>query len=141
MADDAMSGLNTARRLSYGEQLARAARKSPDERALRFEDRELTFGELDDRVTRLANALAERGASKGDRVATLTYNGLEMVETYLASARLGAICVPINFRLVADEVSYIADDCGATAMIVDSKLAEVAGQVRARSPAENVPRT
>src|SRR5438046_10373467 len=80
MADDAMSGLNTARRLSYGEQLARAARKSPDERALRFEDRELTFGELDDRVTRLANALAERGASKGDRVATLTYNGLEMVE-------------------------------------------------------------
>ena len=111
--DDAIRELNSARRLSYGEQLARTTRKTPDARALKFEGKERTFRELDERVTRLANALAERGVSYGDRVATFMMNRLEVVETYMASCRLGAICVPINFRLVPDEVSYIASDSGA----------------------------
>jgi acyl-CoA synthetase (AMP-forming)/AMP-acid ligase II len=134
MDDDAIRELNSARRLSYGEQLARTTRKTPDARALSFEGRDMTFRELDDRVTRLANALAERGTSRGDRVATFMMNRLEVVETYLAAARLGAICVPINFRLVPDEVTYIAEDSGATSLVVDSVLAETAGAVRERVP-------
>jgi fatty-acyl-CoA synthase/long-chain acyl-CoA synthetase len=134
MDDDAIRGLNSARRLSYGEQLARSARKTPDARALRFEGQELSFRELDERVTKLSNALAERGTSYGDRVATFMMNRLEVVETYLAAARLGAICVPINFRLVPDEVTYIATDSGATALVVDADLARTAGTVRERVP-------
>jgi fatty-acyl-CoA synthase len=133
--DESIQALNVARRLSYGEQLARRARKAPDERALRFEGQDRSVGELDERVTRLANALAARGVDKGDRVATLGYNALEIVETYLAACRLGAICVPINFRLVAGEITYIADNCGAKAVVVDAQLAEVAGRVRAAVPA------
>jgi acyl-CoA synthetase (AMP-forming)/AMP-acid ligase II len=134
MDDDAIRELNSARRLSYGEQLARTARKTPDKRALKFGDDERNFRQLDDRVTRLANALAERGVGYGDRVATFMMNRIEVVETYMASCRLGAICVPINFRLVPDEVTYIASDSGAKALVVDSDLASTAGAVRERVP-------
>jgi fatty-acyl-CoA synthase len=130
MDDDAIRELNSARRLSYGEQLARTARKTPDARALKFGDQERNFRQLDERVTRLANALADRGVSYGDRVATFMMNRLEVVETYLATCRLGAICVPINFRLVPDEVAYIAEDSGTKALVVDAELAETAGAVR-----------
>jgi len=133
--DESIQALNAARRLSYGEQLARRARKVPQERALLFEGQERSVGELDERVTRLANALAERGVNRGDRVATLGYNGMEIVETYLAASRLGAICVPINFRLVAAEITYIAENSGAVALVVDDRLAEVAGKVRESVPA------
>ncbi len=120
--------------MSHGEQLARVARKQPDKVAYRFRDESRTFAQLDERVSRLANALAERGIGGGDRVATLTMNCIEMVETYLACGRLGAICVPINFRLVADEVTYIAQDSGSTALVVDAGLASLAGEVRSRTP-------
>jgi acyl-CoA synthetase (AMP-forming)/AMP-acid ligase II len=60
-------------------------------------------------------------------------NRLEVVEAYLAAARLGAICVPINFRLVADEVAYIAQDSGAVALVVDEQLAPIARGARERA--------
>lgn len=135
MQDAAIRELNSARRLSFSEQLARRARKVPEERALRFEGQDRSVGELDERVTRLANALAERGIEQGDRVATLAYNAMEVIETYLAASRLGAIAVPINFRLVADEITYIAENSGAKALFVDAQLASVAGAVRERVPA------
>src|SRR5579875_1233920 len=129
---DPMVGLNAARRMSHGEQVARQARKTPDRVAFKFEDRQLTFAELDRRVTRLANALHQRGVRQGDRVAVLMTNRLEVVESYLAGCRLGAIVVPVNFRLVADEISYIMEDSDSAALIVDSGLAELAGKVRSR---------
>jgi acyl-CoA synthetase (AMP-forming)/AMP-acid ligase II len=126
------AGLDAARRMSHGEQLARVARKKPDKVAYRFRDTSRTFAELDERVTRLANALTDRGVGRGDRVATLAMNCIEVVEAYFAAARLGALCVPINFRLVADEIEYIAGDSGAKALVVDAELAELAGRVRPR---------
>lgn len=131
---DPMIGLNAARRMSHGEQLARQARKDPDRPAFKFEDRQLTFAELDRRVTRLANALHQRGVRQGDRVAVLMTNRLEVVESYLAGCRLGAVVVPVNFRLVADEVSYIVADSDCAALIVDAGMAELAGKVRSRVP-------
>ncbi|MGH3745050.1 MAG: long-chain-fatty-acid--CoA ligase [Mycobacteriales bacterium] len=129
---DPMTGLASARRLSHGEQLARVTRKNPHKPAFRFEGRELTFSQLDERVTRLAHALADRGVGSGDRVAILMTNRIEVVEGYFAANRLGAIAVPINFRLVADEVSFILGDSGAKALLVDAGLAALAGAVRPR---------
>lgn len=120
--------------MSYGAQLARTARKYPDRPAIKFEGRELTFAQLDERVTRLANALALRGVGTGDRMAVLMTNRPEMVESYLAGCRLGAIVVPVNFRLAADEVVYIARNSGAESLLVDSGLAELAGRVRDQVP-------
>ncbi len=132
MAIDTEAGLNAARRMSHGEQLARQARKTPGAIAFKFEDEVLTFAELDHRVTRLAQALRQRGVKQGDRLAVLMTNRLAVVESYLAGCRLGAVVVPVNFRLAADEVVYIIEDAGAAALIVDAGLAGLAGTVRAR---------
>jgi acyl-CoA synthetase (AMP-forming)/AMP-acid ligase II len=89
--------------------------------ALVFDAVERTHAELHERVTRVAGALAARGVRPGDRVAMLLHNGLEFGETMLACHRLGAIAVPINFRLARSEIDYILADCGA-ATLVDGPL-------------------
>jgi acyl-CoA synthetase (AMP-forming)/AMP-acid ligase II len=122
------------RGMTIADQVARHARTTPDAPALRFAGSGRSYAELDERVTRLAAALAGRGVRHGDRVAVLTLNGLEAVETFLATARLGAIAVPVNFRLVADEVAYALSDSGATALVVDPALAGTAAKARAAAP-------
>ncbi|PRZ42176.1 fatty-acyl-CoA synthase [Antricoccus suffuscus] len=72
-----------------------------------------TFRELEDRTNALAAALRDIGVAKGDRVALVTLNGVPMLEILFAIWKLGAIGVPINWRLSASEINYILDDCGA----------------------------
>ncbi len=108
--------------ITLSDVLARHARVRPDRVGFSDPRRRATFGETDARATRLANALAERGIGRGDRVAVLGVNSLEVVETWFAALRLGAIVVPINFRLVADEVAYLLADCGAAVVVVDAAL-------------------
>src|SRR3954452_4787082 len=122
------------RGMTMSDQLVRWARTTPDEHAVRFDGAGRTYAELDERVTRLARALAGRGVGPGDRVAVLGLNGVEAWESYLAGVRLGAIVVPVNFRLVADEVAYVLADSGATALVVDAALAAVAAKAREQAP-------
>ncbi|WP_236829887.1 long-chain-fatty-acid--CoA ligase [Blastococcus sp. KM273128] len=122
------------RGMTMSDMLARHARTSPDAPALRFEGTGRTYGELDERVDRLARALHTRGVRTGDRVAVLALNGMETWEAYLAGVRLGAVVVPVNFRLVADEVAYVLTDSGAVALVVDGPLAEVAAKAREQAP-------
>jgi acyl-CoA synthetase (AMP-forming)/AMP-acid ligase II len=90
----------------------------------------LTWSELDTRANRTANALHALGVRPGDRVALLLMNGPEMFESYAAIAKLGAIAVPLNWRLVPDELSFLLLDSGATALIYaeafDGQVAELA---------------
>src|SRR3954453_9529693 len=122
------------RGMTMSDQLARHARKIPEVAALRFEGAGRSYAELDERVTRLAPALQQRGVGAGDRLAVLALNGMEAWETYLAGVRLGAIVVPVNFRLVADEVAYVLADSGATTLVVDAALAGVAAKAREQAP-------
>jgi fatty-acyl-CoA synthase len=122
------------RGMTMSDQLARHARTTPDVPALRFDGAGRTYAELDERVTRLARALQQRGVGTGDRLAVLALNGMEAWEAYLAGVRLGAIVVPVNFRLVADEVAYVLADSGAVALVVDAALAEVAAKAREQAP-------
>jgi acyl-CoA synthetase (AMP-forming)/AMP-acid ligase II len=130
-----MQGLAEARRMTLDVQLARTARKAPEALAYVYGEQRVTFGELDERVTRLANALATRGVGHGDRLAVLMTNRIEVVESYLAGSRLGAIVVPVNFRLVAAEITYILDHSGSVALVVNDELAELATTARAGAPA------
>jgi acyl-CoA synthetase (AMP-forming)/AMP-acid ligase II len=115
-----------SRRLVLGEILARNARREPGRTALVFEDRSLTFAELDTRVNRLANALADCGVGRGDKVAVLMYNGIEVVESFFAAQKLGACPVPVNFRLATSEVAYILEDSDAVAVLTDGQLTQLA---------------
>ncbi|MCA0144295.1 long-chain-fatty-acid--CoA ligase [Blastococcus sp. LR1] len=122
------------RGMTMSDLLARHARTTPDVAAVRFDGGGRSYGELDDRVTRLARALRDRGVRTGDRVAVLALNGMETWESYLAGVRLGAIVVPVNFRLVADEVAYALTDSGAVALVVDTTLAPLAAKAREQAP-------
>jgi fatty-acyl-CoA synthase len=90
-----------ARRQNWTNQLARHALMQPDATALRYLGRTTTWAELQHRVTALADALSRRGVGFGDRVLILMLNRPEFVESFLAINTLGAVAVPVNFRMTA----------------------------------------
>jgi acyl-CoA synthetase (AMP-forming)/AMP-acid ligase II len=120
--------------MSHGEQLARVARKHPDRVALICRDERRTYRQLDARVSSLASALQGRGVRSGDRLAVLMGNSLDMVEIMFAGWRIGAILVPVNFRLVAPEVHYILSDSGASIIVADAVYLPLIEEVRPRLP-------
>ena len=80
----------------------------PETTALRFD--------LDQRVTALAGALSRRGVEFGDRVLILMLNRTEFIESFLAINKLGAIAVPVNFRMTPSEIAFLVSDCQAEAV-------------------------
>jgi len=119
-----------ARRQNWTNQLARHSLMQPDATALRFLGRTTTWRELDDRVAALAGALNRRGVAFGDRVLILMLNRTEFIESFLAVNRLGAIAVPVNFRMTPPEIAFLVSDCQAKVVITESVLASVASAVR-----------
>jgi fatty-acyl-CoA synthase len=119
-----------ARRQNWVNQLERHAYMQPGSTALRFAGKTLTWAGLRDRVTKLAGALSRRGVDSGDRVMILMLNRTEFVESVLAANMIGAIAVPVNFRLTPPEIAFLVDDCGARVMITEPVLAPVAAGVR-----------
>ncbi|MGN0063842.1 MAG: long-chain-fatty-acid--CoA ligase [Nocardioides sp.] len=94
----------------------------PDKEALRFRGQGTTWAQLSERSLRGAAALAARGVGEGDRVALLTLNHPWFVEAVLAANSLGAMAVPLNFRLAPPELDYILGDCTPAAVLVDAML-------------------
>jgi long-chain acyl-CoA synthetase len=90
--------------------------------ALEFDGRTVTFGELDDRSSRLANALADLGVVGGDRVAFLDKNGVEYFEVTFALAKLNAVTVAVNWRLAPAEIAQIINDARAKVVIVSQEF-------------------
>jgi len=94
--------------------------------------RRFTYPQLNHRCNRLANGLSHAGLSKGDRVATLLMNGPEFVETFFGTAKIGGVIVALNWRLVADELSFILTDSGAQTIVFDSAFSEVVTELHSR---------
>ena len=92
--------------------LAHHARRTPDKVFTLFENEAITYGEMATRVAALAGGLAGRGVGPGDVVAILSYNCPEFLEALFAANHLGAIAMPINWRLAAPEVRYILEHSG-----------------------------
>lgn len=120
-----MNRLNT-----LSDAVATHARLSPGKLAARDSQRSLTFAQWHERTERLAAGLRGLGLEKGDRVALLAYNCLEWMEIYAALARAGLVAVPLNFRLTAPEIAYIAEHSDARAFIVQDALAAVVEPLR-----------
>jgi fatty-acyl-CoA synthase len=119
---DEPAAVRRARRHGVGDLLRRSAARLPDKTAIVDGELRLTFRELDERVNRTANALAARGIGKGDRLALLAHNSSGFVVAYFACARLGTICVPVNFMLGPAEIAYVLEHSGATAIVVEDAL-------------------
>ncbi|GAA3589484.1 acyl-CoA synthetase [Nonomuraea rosea] len=114
------------RQHAIGDLLRRTAARYPAKTAIVYGDLRQSYADLDLAVNRTANALAARGVGKGDRFALFSHNNHAFVVACFALARLGAISVPINFMLGADEVAYILEHSGATGMLAEEALLPVA---------------
>lgn len=100
--------------------LTQVARRFPDEPALVTGEESLTWRQLDARVGALAAGLSQRGIGKGDRVLVHSRNCHEMVETQLASFRLGAVWVPTNYRILPEDTAALAELCSPAAVVVQT---------------------
>ena len=116
--------------LTVADAVAAHARLLPHKIGVRDSRRALTFSQWHERASRLANGLLALGLVKGDRVALLAYNCIEWMEMYAALARAGLVAVPINFRLTAPEIAYIASHCEARAFIVQQELLDRVESIR-----------
>ncbi len=108
--------------LNLGQNLKVNAKKFPNKVALKDSTRAFTYPETNRRVNRLAHGLLSLGLSKGDKVAVLLENCIEIVEVYLATAKTGLVIVPINFRLTGQDVAYIVDNSDAKAVVVHDEF-------------------
>ena len=103
--------------LTMGETLSVNAHLYADRIGARDLQRSMTFRLWNQRSCRLANALVGLGLAKGDRVAVLAYNCVEWLEIYAATAKAGLIAVPINFRLLGDDILYILENCSGAKLL------------------------
>ena len=111
--------------------------KSKDRTAIINGDTSLSYAELAVRVDRLANALADRGVTKGSRVAYLGNNHPAFLETLFACGSIGAIFVPLNTRLAPRELNYALNDSGSAVLINPASLEDLAAASMPQSPVEH----
>ena len=113
--------------------LTQNARRHGDRIGFVWGDRAWSWREIDSEVSALAAALAARGIAKGDRILVHSRNGEELFWSMFAAFRLGAVWVPTNFRLMPDEVAYLATASGAKAFLCHGEFPDHAATVK--SPA------
>lgn len=112
----------------------RRAARAPERTALSFCDEDWTYGQMQQHIESLARVLANGGVSPGDRVAYVGLNHSMTLVALFACARIGAVFVPINFRLSVTEVSAILDDSGAQTVIADAQHAHLLDANRSQLP-------
>jgi len=120
--------------LSPLEFLRRARRLYSDREAIVDEDLRMTYSEFGNRCDRWSAALQQLGVSKGDRVAYIAPNTHALLESFYAIPQIGAVLVPINYRLIADDFAYIIEHSGATVVCVHSDYLEVVERIRHQLP-------
>lgn len=118
---------------TLGEIFTRNARLYPN-KGLIYEDRKVTYRELNLRVNRLISAMSNKGIGKGDRVAIISKNCIEYVEAYGLAEKGGIILVPLNWRLIARELKFILVDSGAKALIVAPEFFSTIDAIRNELP-------
>jgi fatty-acyl-CoA synthase len=123
------------RRQTLADLLHRSAARHPDKLAIACGDVRWSYAEFDALVSRLGAGLAARGIAKGTRVAVLARNSHAFAALRFALARIGAVLVPINFMLKADEAAYILRHAGATLLATDSALSALARAAAAQDTA------
>jgi acyl-CoA synthetase (AMP-forming)/AMP-acid ligase II len=112
--------------MSWLSVLEHHAARRPDKPIAVFEDKALTYHEMAEWSAALAGGLRARGVGAGDVVGLLSYNSLEFLATIFAANYLGAIAMPVNWRLAAAELRYILEHSGARVLVCDDALIDLA---------------
>ena len=106
--------------MNLGHFLKQSADRFPDRPALIRGDATLSFRKLNQRVDSICSAFDSMGVGKGDRILVQSRNSFSMFESMFVAFRLGAVLVPVNFRLSEEEVAFIAQNSGATVLVYES---------------------
>jgi long-chain acyl-CoA synthetase len=115
------------------------ARRYGEKTALIFQDRRFSFLEIDRLSNRLGNSLRELGVGKGDRVSIYSQNSWEWIIGYYGTLKIGAVVNPVNVMLTPEEVLYVVNDCGASALLTSpDKAPSVIGILKEAKTLRNV---
>ena len=112
--------------------LRRPARLFPDKIAIIDNGREYTYRDYQARVNQLSNALLDLGVSEGDRVCILSPNSHFFLESFYATSQIGAILVPLNYRLMPEDHEYIINHAGVSTLLVDYEYTGMVDSIRAQ---------
>src|SRR5215471_1439392 len=110
---------NLIHRWNVADALRRSAARSPHQRAIYFQGRELTYAEFDALTSRMARLLMAQGIQRGDKVAIFAANSPEYAAAFFACGRMGAVLVPINLLFTAEDVDYVLEKTRAKALLVE----------------------
>ncbi len=114
--------------------MRRSRRLYPNREAVVDRERRLTYAQFFDRCDRWSAALQQLGVGPGDRVAYIAPNILPQLESFYAVPQLGAVLVPINYRLTADDFAYIIDHSGAKVVCADADYLAAVDGIRPQLP-------
>lgn len=128
------SSLALSRQLLVGELLRRAAHKSPNKTAFIYNDDQRTFIDMEGHAKQVAGWLQSEQIGFDDKVGFILKNGLPFVEVFFGIALSGAVGVPINFRLVAEEIEYIVNNSDSKMLIIDEEYVPMIQSIRERLP-------
>lgn len=123
--------------IAPGQWITERADRAPQRNALTFDGHTWSYGDLVDRIDRLAAVLREGGVARGDRVGFLAFNHPLFLVTLFAASRLGAVFVPLNFRLTAAELEFIIADGGVHTLIVGPDHRSMIDTVRTALPCKH----
>lgn len=102
------------------------ARRTPDRRAVTYRGEDISYAAFDARIGKVGGWLASRGIGPGNVVAVLMKNSAAFLELVFATSHIGAVFLPINYRLSTEEVGYIVRNSGASILIADEEFAGIA---------------
>ena len=121
--------------MNIGALLPRHARYRPDHLALVVSDQRLTYQKLNAVVNRLANALLANGITKGEKIATVLPNCLELMTAYWAAAKTGIVIVPISTLLQEGGLTTLLRDSDSVAVLAEASFARTLNRIRGELPA------
>ena len=122
--------------INIGAFLAKRAMLSPEREALVCEDVRRTFAECNERANKFAHAAQKLGVRHGDRVAILALNEPEYMDAFFGLGKIGAILVPINYRLAGPEIQYILRDSESSVLVFGKEYVEIIDSIRNDIPAK-----
>ncbi len=119
---------------NIGSILTKRANLNPDNEALFdvSQAQRFSFRQLNEQANKVANSFTNLGIKKGDRVALLMMNCHEFVASFFAIAKIGGVIVPLNWRLVPDELEFILKDSGSIALIYGAEFLPVVSELQSR---------
>jgi fatty-acyl-CoA synthase len=120
--------------INVGEWIKKWSHLQPRKKALIFEDQAFAYQTVNLRVNQLCHLFLQMGINKGDRVSVLLRNCNQYVEIFFALSKIGAILVPLNWRLVEPELQFIIKDSGSRTLIFETEFVSAVHSIRSGLP-------